>query len=360
MKTKNRAFAPDLIRTFALFSVVSVHFFLNMGYYTVPMAGKRMFAMTLVRSFFMICVPLFITLSGYLMSAKKLEARYYKGLIKTVGIYLLASLVCYVFKLYVNDGEFVLREFLLETAKYNAAPYSWYVEMYLGLFLLIPFLNICYNGLETRKRKTVLIISLLSLTAFQSIFNVKNDIYPDFWLETYPITYYFIGCYLREYPVKLKRRLIFPLIIVTDIAFGAFSFFRCRDELFKWGVWQKWGSIGVVALTVLVFSFLSQCEFRKNNTKTARVISHVFAFTSRHSFGAYLVSYIFDTVFYSRLKEAVPLVTSRAEYMPIAVGFVFVGSILLSAVLGGIYSVLYKAVAFIGTSATKAPKKKPE
>ncbi len=358
MNTKRRAFAPDLIRTFALLSVISVHFFLNSGYYTVPMAGKRMFVMTLVRSFFMICVPLFITLSGYLMSQKKLTPRYYKGLIKTVSIYLLASLVCYLFKLCVNDGVFVLRDFLLETAYYNAAPYSWYVEMYLGLFMLIPFLNICYNGLETRTKKTVLILSLLSLTALQSIFNTRKLIFPDFWLETYPITYYFIGCYLREFPIKLKRRVILPRIIVIDLLFGTFSFLKCHCELFKWGVWQNWGSISVVVLTVLVFSFLSQCEFRSGHTLPARCISRVFAFTSSHSFGAYLVSYIFDTIFYSNLNGAIPLATSRAEYMPLAVGFVFVGSILLSALLGAVYSVLYKLFALIGSSVIRAVKKK--
>lgn len=345
MKQKPRSFAPDLIRTFALFSVICVHFFLNSGYYTVPLAGRRMLAMTLVRSFFMICVPLFIMLSGYLMSQKKLQAKYYLGLIKTVSLYILASIVCYIFKVHHFDATFSFRKLIVDTLQYNAAPYAWYVEMYLGLFMLIPFLNICYNGIETRRGKLALVVTMLSLTAFQSVLNSVFDIYPDFWIDIYPISYYFIGCYLREFPIKLKTRYLALLTVACDLAFGLFSFVRCRGELFKWGVWQLWGSIGVVSIAVLVFSILSRASFKNASRPTARVISRIFAYTSKWSFGAYLVSYIFDTVVYARLNSAIPNVTSRAIYMPLAVGAVFVCSLLLSAVLNLAYSAIYSAVS---------------
>ena len=92
-ENKKRSVSMDIIRCFALLFVVSVHFFLNNGFYDVPVYGARMYIMTLMRSFFMICVPLFMILSGYLMCNKKLGKGYYKKIIYILGIYLFADFV---------------------------------------------------------------------------------------------------------------------------------------------------------------------------------------------------------------------------------------------------------------------------
>ena len=43
--TKERNYSIDLVRIIAIFSVISVHFFLNCQYYTVPLQGKKLFVM---------------------------------------------------------------------------------------------------------------------------------------------------------------------------------------------------------------------------------------------------------------------------------------------------------------------------
>lgn len=76
----------DAIRVFAVFSVISVHYFLHSGFYNTPVMGTRMFIMITFRQFFMICVPLFMILTGYLMSQKVLNKKYYCGIKKTLYI----------------------------------------------------------------------------------------------------------------------------------------------------------------------------------------------------------------------------------------------------------------------------------
>ena len=49
----------DLIRCVAVFSVISVHFLLNGGFYKQEVCGIPMLMMCMYRSFFMTCVPLF-------------------------------------------------------------------------------------------------------------------------------------------------------------------------------------------------------------------------------------------------------------------------------------------------------------
>lgn len=60
----------DIIRCFALLSVVAVHFFLNSGFYDHVVIGKRMYVAVVVRTALMVCVPMFMVLSGYLMRTK--------------------------------------------------------------------------------------------------------------------------------------------------------------------------------------------------------------------------------------------------------------------------------------------------
>ena len=111
----------------------------------------------------MICVPLFIILTGYLMSSKKWSGKYYLGIVKTLGIYVLASILCIIYKVHVLNTEITVKNAIFSILDFTGANYSWYIEMYIGLFLLIPFLNAMLRGLETRKAKLALVLTLISL-----------------------------------------------------------------------------------------------------------------------------------------------------------------------------------------------------
>ena len=87
----------DIIRIFALICVVGVHFFLNSGFYDVPIVGKRMYVASVVRAFFITCVPLFLMLTGYLVNKKQLSKKYYKGIIKVLIIYAICSVIYSIF-----------------------------------------------------------------------------------------------------------------------------------------------------------------------------------------------------------------------------------------------------------------------
>ena len=148
---KERKFELDLIRCFALFSVIAVHFFLNTGFYNEIIVGKSFYLMTLIRSFFMVCVPLFIILTGYLKNKKSLSKKYYLGIVKIIAIYLIVSIICLIFKRVYLLEEISFKTAIKQILNFSAAPYSWYVEMYIGLFLLIPFLNLIFNNLKNQK-----------------------------------------------------------------------------------------------------------------------------------------------------------------------------------------------------------------
>ncbi len=348
-KTLKRNPAMDIIRCFAFFFVVSVHFFLNNGFYDEIVCGPRMYVMTLMRSFFMICVPLFMVLSGYLMCNKTVSKAFYKKITYTVSIYALSSVLCVLYKVLVLQKTFSALSFVEGFFDYSNAPYSWYVEMYIGLFLLCPFLNLIYNGLKTQKQKQALLATFLLLTALPRIINIfvpdlqwfsnpasSNayfDLLPDYWVSLYPFTYYFIGCYLREYKLKISCKKIALLSALVFLINGTFNYYRSYNTTFISGAWQHSGSLLIVIQTVLFFAFFDNLRYEKFPGKLSKVLTGI----SELCFGGYLLSWIFDDIFYKILNDAVATMHLRLNYFPLIVPLVFVCSLLLSFVVNAIY-----------------------
>lgn len=350
---KNRSCALDIIRICAFLSVVSVHFFLNCGFYAQPMEGLRMLLMTTIRTFFMICVPLFLILTGYLMGKKKLEKGYYPKIAKTLFVYLAASILCALYKKFFLGHDIGIEKGFLGILNYTNASYAWYIEMYIGLFLLIPFLNGAYRSLETKKHKLILVFTMLFLTALPSVVNIYKitsfawwkvpssdwqytQFIPSWWDKLYPLTYYFIGCYIKEYGINIKKWLNVVLIAISVFAFGLFNYYRSFGATFISGIWQDWGALPNVIMTVLVFVFLLNFKFEKAPGFVKKGLNII----SDGCLGAYLLSYIFDQHFYPVLNEKVPVVTDRIEYFIPVVLAVAVCSLALSLLVDLLYKLI--------------------
>ena len=124
--------------------------------------------MMAMRTAFMVCVPLFLITTGFLMSEKKLSLRYYKGIPHTLFIYLAASFCCMAV-VHFKETPYTWHTAIQDLIDFTGAPYAWYVEMYIGLFLLIPFLNLIYRNLEGKRQKQILILTLFVLTSLTSL-----------------------------------------------------------------------------------------------------------------------------------------------------------------------------------------------
>jgi len=351
--TRNSAL--DVIRIVALFCVIAVHFFLNNGFYETSIGGKRILIMVLMRTAFMISVPLFLLLTGYLMRKKELSKKYYSGIKKTLSIYILASLACLIYKVLFLNMNYSLFGIIKDILGFSLAKYSWYIEMYIGLFLLIPFLNLIYNNLKTKKEKQTLILTLLLLTSIPTITNIfnfngkigweiffdsssSNKILPFWWNSIYPITYYFIGAYLSEFKIKISKLLNIGLIIGSVLIFGLHNYFYSYGKFFNTGIHQNWGAIQNVITSVLVFVFILNINFDKLNNNVKKVLKKI----SDCCLGAYLVSFIFDDYLYKILNSNVAKVSDKLNYFVIIVPVIFVCSIILSLLLNLLYDLLIK------------------
>lgn len=365
-KMRERNLNADLIRCVAVFSVLSVHFLLNNGFYSVPVTGKKMFVMCVYRSVFMNCVPLFMLLTGYLMWQKTLSKKYYKGIIKTLEIYVLASIACLLFKKFVQGGTVTFKTALLGILDFDAANYAWYIEMYIGLFLLIPFLNLIYHGLKEKKQKQWLIVTMLLLTFLPKLvnnFNLQTEgwwmnpassdkydpIVPAFFTAMYPITYYFIGAYLREYDWKISKRKNLLLFLLAVVLMGAYNYYRSYGGKFLWLSNSTWGGENLAASTLL-FTLLLHLNLKK----LPEWLKGILVYISQISLGIYLISWIFDRIVYDGyVKVLIPETTDRFIFYPIIVPMVFLGSTGGAACLYLIRDGLHAVGGRIGTAIKK-------
>lgn len=350
MKESRRNPAFDLVRIVATFCVLLFHYVLWINFLGVSLSGGRMFILSLLRDASMICVPMFLMLTGSLMGKKQLSGRYYLGIVKTLCIYALAAAACYLYRKDLEQG-------LLESIiGFSAAEYDWYVEMYIGLFLLIPFLNQMYRGgfadpnaPEAVRYKRVLILTLLALAALPPLANTllpasawwgsgSFDIFyaqlvPRRWVSIYPIAYYVIGCYLSEYGLKLRPRTSGLLFLALVIVGPVVDILRARGGTYLVDGWRDWGSLPQVIRAVLAFHFLTSLDLHgiANGWKKAlKAISDL-------CLGAYLVSFIFDDIFYTWLCGRVESVGGRLNYLPLVL-VDFACSLALSALLNLVYA----------------------
>ena len=388
-KLERRNSSLDILRIVAAFTVLSVHFFLHNGFYSEPvqgmgpiegivnflttgdeaaMHGPWMFLAVMMRTFFGVCVPLFMILTGYLMSKKELKKGYYKGVRKTVIVFILATIVCMVFKsihetpaakdaFYRFDlvtmfdaigatRKYNLINFIFGTLDFTGANYSWYIEMYIGLFLIAPFLNLAYNKLNSQKQKRILVITFVAISILPTLFNIFNfqsaewwvtpttsdefqKLIPAFWLSIYPVTYYFVGAYLREYGLKWRTLTLTALLCVSLFVFTVFNWFRSYGGGFKTGSYGYWYGFMPFVLAVLFFELLTR--IRTDNWKP--VVKLGLWKLSDLALGIYLCSFIFDELIYENLRMNVPVMIDRIPYYLLTVPLCFVASALLSFVL---------------------------
>ena len=318
---KERNIGLDVTRIFAFLCVVSVHSLHFTSFYELPVDGIRMYLLCLFRALVNCCIPLFLLISGYLLAGRTIDLqengsmrrhlRKCSGLICT---YLLAEAVILSFRNTYLHASLSWQEMLSYILGFGG--YGWYVNMYLGLYLLMPFVNLLWKNLSGKSAQRKFLLCLLVLTALPSITNVydyttpgallqpwtyitTNSLIPDWWASIYPLTAFFLGAYLREH-VDISKLHTGKLLLLSCLAVllcGSYNIWRSWKVLFVWGIWTNEGSLQTLLCAVLVFLTINSIHYRKPGPRAAQFLG----FISELTFGAYLVSWATDQLVYQTL-----------------------------------------------------------
>lgn len=343
----------DLIRFAAIFFLPSLHFFAYVDFYSIQVSGILMYVMSTVRTLSMICIPLFLLLTGYLMSNKKYSPAYFKGIIRVLVLFFICKTMIVVFydHMYMHK-TITLTDYIKGLS--SGGEYSWYVGLYMWIYCLIPLFNIVYHSLDEKWKKQALLLAVFGVVALPQYANFYKADMPNLFKDFYPILYYFIGAYIREYHTDKKKWSYLALFFLSVVVIGAVSCLISHGSTFERNdLNYSWSSPFIAAMGVFLFIFLRKI----NMSKIPKALAAVLAKISEWSFGAYLLSWIFDNIFYPKLNAAVPEVTDRFKYYIIMVPLVLVCSLLLSAVANFIYKLLEYAVKkFYSLLKTRAAK----
>ena len=253
----------DLIRCAAVIFVLFLHFIYNSGWYQTPNVDFPHWIMNLLRALLLSCVPLFLMLTGYLCCRKKLSARYYLGLVRIYVIYLLSCAASLLVRRFALGEAISLRSAIYGVLNHRANTYSWYIAMYTGLFLLIPFLNLTWEALKTRRKRLVLLGTMIYLSSVPSLLNLRYQLYMIWWNCLYPIAFFFIGAYIREYRRKLRPGRLALGLLIALILSASINFVLSRPYPFVFVDANNYDGFEVLICSVLLFLLLLNLDLRR-------------------------------------------------------------------------------------------------
>lgn len=231
-QNKQREFGLDVLRTVALLLVIGLHFFLHTDFYNTKLTTLPLLC---TDNCFQHVFPYFCCIS-------------------IIFEYVVVSIICYYVRVYYFKEEILHPLALLFS--FGLASYSWYVNMYLGLFLLIPFINILYKSIPKKSYKLILILTLILINSSTGIINCfKHTNITNYWSALYPIMYYLIGCFIFEYKPKINRFALLFVIVLTAMFATSFIYLNNEQQYFDYRL-SWYGEIFTVLISISIFLML--------------------------------------------------------------------------------------------------------
>lgn len=318
----------DLVRSCAILFVIAGHFFvLNTPFYNVDFEGFSLFLQASILPLFNSGVPLFLMLTGYLNSNKEVSRHYFHGIWRVLISYLFFSVLTIIFrKYYLYEDIGLLRGFHMITG-FSAIPYAWYIEMWIGLYLFTPFLNILYKNIARRRHKLLLILILFVVTAIPEFTNRYGaHLMPGYWEMCYPVLFFFIGNYIKEYQPNVKRIYLIVALVACSLVTPVFNAILLSNHtLIKiaGGAHGIFGTIIAVAFFLLIY----KVDF------DSKAIRSILSSISAVALDIYLCCYIFDAIYYPIFKERFFVSQQQfGAYFFVIVPLVFLSSFVLAQV----------------------------
>lgn len=346
-----RSAGIDIIKAMAVLFVLCVHFSLNTNYYNTPIADANMFVQSCLRWLFFAGVPLFLMCTGYLNYKKTISRSYYLKIFRVVIPYVLISILCLIIKKPAGDAPVGFQHAVFSIFNFSADSYSWYVNMYIGLFMLAPLLNVAINTLD-RKKLHILLGALLFVIALPANFNpLFNNIhkiscfyFPDWWQGFYPILYYFIGAYIAKYRIEIRKFICVAVVAILICLQAGLQMLLNRHQLNNW-IMSDYSSLLVIVESLSLFLMLYSSDVKSLFLKkTMKCISML-------TLEIYLFSNITDSYIYPYFIShffgpANPMTQEKIfkHYFLLIVPISFLSSLLMSICFHKLYGFCEKGL----------------
>lgn len=281
----------DLIRVVGVLFVVSIHHFLYNGFYSKIQTGWLMWAADSFRWLFFCCNGLFMMLTGYLKSPKPFTKGYYKSLIPLLVSYVLCCAIIFPLQHLLLTEKLPFSEWMNKL--FGFGNYAWYVEMYIGLILFSPLINLGLGQIKSEKGLCAIAVILFCMTALPGVTPI--NFVPDYWTSLYPVTYYVLGAVIRRLQPRVKPRQGLGGAMAVCMILGLISILTA-DKGFSTGYTQGYGGFWPTLTALLVFLGLYRVNIGERAGK-------VLAWLAGGCYEGFMLSLIPDLWAYGLLKQ---------------------------------------------------------
>ena len=221
---KNRIIYLDLLRIFAIISVVLFHV-IKHNWNVLDVNSNDWFIYNIFYPILKWNVPIFVMISGALFLNKKQDIKilYKKNILRILSIFIIWSLI-YAIYTFINDGN--LNE-AVQTF-FKGYYHLWFLYLIIGLYILVPILRKIIENENITKYFLILsgiftfivpmiitVIKIISINAGETAQSIVDNLNINMFIG---YTFYFVlGYYLNN--IKINKKTIRYVSIVGIIIF---------------------------------------------------------------------------------------------------------------------------------------------
>ena len=191
----------ELMRITSMFMIVIWHFIFHSN-----ILAKTSGTLNLIIYFIYIIVSIhvnsFILVSGYFQYNKKFKPRKIVSLITTTWFYKLIYAIIFSVTAIVTITKTEMLLFIQPfNFNYGFGEFYWFINMYIFLYLLSPFINKLIETLSQRQHKTLIIILLIMLSIVPTV-TLNSTLNNNGYTIASFVMLYIIGAYFGKYKLR--------------------------------------------------------------------------------------------------------------------------------------------------------------
>ena len=260
----------ELLRIIAMFMIVYEHGLLATSLNNYDTLSNMDNVSWLLEAFCVCAVNIFFLLTGYFLKNESIN--YKKIIILWLRIFIYSVLIYSIFILYgiinFSTSDLISYLFPITYDKY------WFMQVYLALMLLSPFVLKLLNMLDDKKHLSLICILVLLFSVHETFISVANTLdqtqgYGILWA----LTLFVIGNYIYKYKEKHKLLnlksyvylflyiLIAIVIFISNFIIVKYNIASCIESR---GNFYAYNSITVLAESIFLFLIFDNKKKKSN------------------------------------------------------------------------------------------------
>lgn len=319
---KNRNMNIELLRIILMLMIVTLHYLGHEGILESALTGNKFILVWTLETFCYVGVNGFVIISGYYLVSSTLKIKKLLALILQI-----VSTAAIIYITFVALGLAPISKqnalgaiFPVLTGRY------WFATSYIGLYCLVPFLNIIVKNTTKQQMQVLLFLLSALFCSWNAFFPILTTVttqggYSVVWL----VCLYFFSAYLRLYWKYDINKYIYLLGFVLCCLFVAWK--KCTGN----ALFLSYVSVPITIASLLLFLFFRDVKIKNH------LLRNAIAYVSPLTFGVYLISdnVWMRSVLYSKILYTTGHSFGSSEIVwiiPASVIAIFVGSMLLEQV----------------------------